>query len=99
MSTNTSVAIPRFWKEPNVPFSIAAAPPPQDSIPTLIRLIPIRVTTIPDTSGVMIFMAYFRIRLMNTSANAPTIVAPKIAGRPPIAPAIIIGLMKEKLVP
>lgn len=57
------------------------------------------VTTMPDTSGVMIFIAYFNIRLIKISAKAPTIVAPKIAGRPPIEPAIIIGLMNEKLVP
>ena len=96
---STNDAIPRFSNEPNVPFSIAAFPPPHDIIPTLIRLIPIRVTTMPDTSGVIIFMAYLRMRLMNISANAPIIVAPKIAGNPPNAPAIIIGLMNEKLVP
>ena len=53
----------------------------------------------PDTRGVMIFIAYLSILLMNTSARAPTIVAPKIAGSPPMAPAIMIGLMNEKLVP
>ena len=91
--------MPRLRYEPKVPFSIADAPPPQEVMPTFMRLMPISVTTMPDTSGVIIFMAYLRMRLTRISANAPTMVAPKMAGSPPIAPAMMMGLMNEKLVP
>ena len=54
--TITKAARPRFSKEPKVPFDIAPKPPAQEITPTLIKLKPIKVTTTPDTNGVMIFL-------------------------------------------
>ena len=81
------------------PLLLATVPPPQAVIPTLIRLIPISVTTIPETNGVMILRVYFNKRLINISTVEAAIQAPKITGRPPVSPAEMIGPMKEKLVP
>ena len=60
---------------------------------------PISVTTIPETNGVMILRVYFNKRLINISTVEAAIQAPKITGRPPVNPAEMIGPMKEKLVP
>ena len=83
----------------NVPSALAKAPPPQAVIPTLIKLMPINVTTIPETRGVIIFLAYFNSLLINISTKEPAIQTPKIKGNPPVNPVEIIGPIKEKLVP
>ena len=57
------------------------------------------VTTMPDTSGVMMRRVYFNSRLITTSTSAATIQQPKIMGSPPMAPMVMMGPMKEKLVP
>ena len=97
--SNTVAATPIFLKLPNVPLSIAANPPPQETTPTLIRLNPINSTTIPETSGVMIERIYLNVRLMIISIGAAAIQTPKISGRPPASPAEMIGPINEKLVP
>lgn len=97
MSTNTMRAMPMFWSEPKS--GAEALPPPQEIMPTLIRLIPISVTTMPLTRGVMIRRAYFSMRLTNISTTEPATVAPNMAGNPPARPAVIIGPINEKLVP
>ena len=99
IKTSTKAAKPIWRKAPKVPSACAAAPPPQAEIPTLIKLIPISVTTIPDTKGVMTLRVYFNTRLINISTEEATIQAPKIALSPPVKPAEIIGPMNEKLVP
>ena len=99
IKTNTSKANPRFSKLPKVPFSLAITPPPQAVIPTFTRLIPINVTTIPDTSGVMTFLAYFKILLISISTTEPAMHTPNIRGKPPANPVDIIGPINEKLVP
>ena len=53
-----------------------------------------RVTTMPDTNGVMIRVVYFSNRLMAISTGAAAMVAPNIAARPPLIPAPISGAMK-----
>ena len=58
---STSRARPRFSKLPKVPLLWAETPPPQAVIPTFIRLIPIKVTTMPDTRGVIILRVYFKM--------------------------------------
>jgi len=45
----TKAARPKFSIEPKVPSALAPKPPPQEITPTLIKLKPIKVTTIPDT--------------------------------------------------
>ena len=57
------------------------------------------VTTMPDTSGVMMRRVYFSILLITISTTDPTMQAPNTAGRPPAIPAAIMGPMNEKLVP
>jgi len=96
---STSAAIDRFSQVAKVPLSIAEYPPPQDTIPTFIRLNPISSTTIPDTNGVMILRKYLKVRLTIISMGAATIQEPKIRGNPPTSPVAIIGPIKEKLVP
>jgi hypothetical protein len=99
MLTNTKVAKPMCSKLPNDPFALAASPPPQAVMPTLMRLIPMSVTTIPETNGVMILRVYFNTRLMSISTDEATMVAPNMAESPPVRPAEMIGPMNEKLVP
>ena len=99
MSSNTRAASPTWRRLPKLPSACAAAPPPQAVIPTFIRLIPMRVTTIPEMRGVMILLVYFKIRLMNISTVDAAMQEPKISGSPPIVPAAIMGPIKEKLVP
>ena len=99
IKTNTNKAKPRFSKLPKVPFSLAITPPPQAVIPTFTRLIPINVTTIPDTSGVITFLAYFKTLLISISTTEPAIHTPNTNGNPPAKPVDIIGPMNEKLVP
>ena len=53
----------------------------------------------PDTSGVMIERIYLNVRLITISIGAAAIHAPNIRGNPPASPAVMIGPMKEKLVP
>ena len=53
----------------------------------------------PETRGVMMRRVYFKMRLTNISTVEASIVAPKIADRPPVIPAEMIGPIKEKLVP
>ena len=65
--SKTSAAIERFSHEPKEPSSIALYPPPQETIPTLIRLNPMSSTTIPDTSGVIILRRYLKVRLTTIS--------------------------------
>ena len=96
---STSAAIDRFSHVANVPLSMAAYPPPQDTIPTFIRLNPISSTTIPETSGVMILRRYLNVRLTIISIGAAAIQEPKINGNPPTIPVAMIGPIKEKLVP
>ena len=96
---STSAAIDRFSHVANVPLSIAAYPPPQDTIPTFIRLNPISSTTIPETSGVIILRRYLNVRLTIISIGAAAIQEPKINGNPPTIPVAMIGPIKEKLVP
>ena len=60
---------------------------------------PISSTTMPDTSGVMIERIYLNVRLITISIGAAAIHAPNIRGNPPASPAVMIGPMKEKLVP
>ena len=55
MANKTNAANPKFINDPKVPLASAAAPPPQALIPALMRDIPMSVTTIPETSGVIIF--------------------------------------------
>ena len=90
---NTSAAMDRFSHEPKEPSSIAPYPPPQETIPTLIRLNPISSTTMPDTSGVMILRRYLKVRLTTISIGAAAIQ------EPPTNPVAMIGPIKEKLVP
>ena len=99
MEQSTKAASPKFSKLPNVPLAFAPNPPPHAMIPTLIKLIPIKVTTMPETSGVMIRRVYFKIREINISTEEATIVAPKTLAKPPVKPAEMIGPIKEKLVP
>lgn len=73
--------------------------PPQAVIPTFIRLIPMRVTTMPDISGVIIFLVYFNTRLISISTLEAAMQEPKIRGSPPSIPAEMMGPMNEKLVP
>lgn len=89
----------RFSHEPKEPSSIAPYPPPQETIPTLIRLNPISSTTMPDTSGVMILRRYLKVRLTTISIGAAAIQEPNINGSPPTNPVAMIGPIKEKLVP
>ena len=96
---STSAAIDRFSHEPKEPSSIALYPPPQETIPTLIRLNPISSTTMPDTSGVMILRRYLKVRLTTISIGAAAIQEPNISGSPPTNPVAMIGPIKEKLVP
>lgn len=96
---STSRARPRFSKLPKVPLLWAETPPPQAVIPTFIRLIPIKVTTMPDTRGVIILRVYFKMRLMTISTDDATMQVPKISGSPPSIPAEMIGPINEKLVP
>ena len=95
----TMVAKPKFSIEPKVPFSLAKKPPPQAVIPTLMRLIPIKVTTIPETSGVIILRVNLSTRLINISTVEAAITAPKIEAKPPAKPALIIGEINENEVP
>ena len=99
INTSTSPANPTCCNAPNVPSACAVAPPPQAVMPTLIRLMPMSVTTMPDTNGVIIRRVYFSRRLMNISTEDATIQAPKIADNPPVSPADMIGPINEKLVP
>jgi len=57
------------------------------------------VTTIPETSGVIIFRVYFNKRLIAISTTDAAIQAPNMAGSPPTKPAEMIGPINEKLVP
>src|SRR3712207_5370408 len=81
--SNTSAAIDRFSQLPNVPLSIAPYPPAHATIPTFIRLKPIKRTTIPETSGVMMSRRYLNVRLTTISTGAAAIQAPNIKGKPP----------------
>ena len=96
---STNPAMDRFSQVANVPLSIAAYPPPQDTIPTFIRLNPISSTTIPDTNGVIILRRYLNVRLTIISIGAAAIQEPNIKGKPPTNPVAMIGPIKEKLVP
>lgn len=49
------LATAKFSYEPKVPSSLATKPPPHEIIPTFIQLNPIKVTTTPETKGVIIF--------------------------------------------
>ena len=99
IDTSTRAARPKLSKEPKVPSCIACTPPPQALIPTFIKLIPMSVTTIPETSGVIIFRVYFNKRLIAISTTDAAMQAPNMAGSPPTKPAEMIGPINEKLVP
>ena len=91
--------MPTFSIEPKVPAVLAASPPPQALMPTLMSDMPMSVTTMPLTKGVTTRRAYLSIRLTNISTTEPATVAPNTAGSPPAKPAAIMGPMNEKLVP
>lgn len=99
MLTRTGAARPTKRRDPKVLLAIASWPPPQAVMPTFMRLIPISVTTMPETRGVMMCLVYFNTRLMAISTLLPTMQAPKTVARPPESPAEMMGPMKEKLVP
>ena len=63
------------------------------------RLMPMRVTTMPEMSGVMIRRVYFSKRLMTISTHEAAMHEPNIRGSPPAMPAAMMGPMNEKLVP
>ena len=63
------------------------------------RLMPMRVTTMPETSGVIIFRVYFSRRLIIISTEAAAMHDPKTSASPPVVPAAMMGPMNEKLVP
>ena len=104
----TSAARPRLAADAKVPSCFASNPPPTLVMPTLTRVSPISVTTIPITNGVMIRLAE-RMNGPNTSGtNAVTRhtpnTAPSACSRDPpsamIAPASeTMGATNTKLVP
>ncbi len=90
------------------PKSGALKPPPRSVIPTLIRLMPIRVMTIPVTKGVMTRRSWPIKRLSTICTTAPKKHTPKIiammsSGLPPRCftrkPADSTAPRKAKLVP
>ena len=90
------------------PKSVAPAPPPRSVMPTLIRLTPIRVMTMPVTSGVITRRRWPRKRLRTICTKAPKKHTPKIiarisSGPPPRCftsiPAASTAPRKAKLVP
>ncbi|KPW87951.1 hypothetical protein ALO75_200067 [Pseudomonas syringae pv. coryli] len=85
ITASTNAPSARFTGAPK---SGALKPPPRSVTPTLIRLTPINVMTIPVTSGVMTLRSWLMQRLSAICTSAPKKHTPKIiammsSGLPP----------------
>lgn len=108
ITSSTTPASIRFFGAPKVWSFSAAKPPPMDVSSTWISEMPMIITTIPDTRGVMMRRARCSTRESRISVQEATMRVPNSAAiivgtsAPPFfsaRPPIISGVTKLKLVP
>ena len=83
--SSTAPETVRFCQPANGNFASGAIepnPPPQAMTPTLMRPRPISVTTMPETSGVMIVRRRLKRNAATISAGAAQMQQPKMSGSP-----------------